>query len=148
VLPHRTPVRFQLRNVPRCLPQTVTPRRNLPPRLFQGTIDRAPQAGKTALAGVSWHERGAPRTRCPFDRALGKVTDRTGPSVPRYGQSRQEVTFTLGGCEPMAAPDTQSATISSTPVSIPTGACGGIVFAEDRSQAARHTFGELPQLVH
>lgn len=42
-----------------------------------------------------------------------------------------------------AAPGMQSATISSTPVSVPTGDYQGIVFAGDRGQAARCAFCEL-----
>jgi hypothetical protein len=61
-------------------------------------------------------------------------------------ESDQEVTFTWGG-EMMAAPDMQGTAISSTPVSIRSGAYRGIVFAEDRGQAARRAFCELPILV-
>lgn len=61
-------------------------------------------------------------------------------------ESGQEVTFTWGG-QMTAAPGTQSATISSTPVSMPSGAYRGIVFAEDRGQATRRAFCELPILV-
>lgn len=52
------------------------------------------------------------------------------------------MTFTWGG-EMRAAPGMQSATISSTPVSVPTGDYQGIVFAGDRGQAARCAFCEL-----
>ena len=74
VLPHRTPVRFQLSNVPRCLPQTVTPRRNLPPRLFQGTIDRAPK-------------RERPRSRACLGTKEGHPV-RDAPSIVPWVKSR------------------------------------------------------------
>jgi hypothetical protein len=61
-------------------------------------------------------------------------------------ESDQEVTFTWGG-EMMAAPGMQGTAISSTPVSIRSGAYQGIVFAEDRGQAARRAFCQLPILV-
>jgi hypothetical protein len=60
--------------------------------------------------------------------------------------SGQEVTFAWGG-EMVAAPGMQSATISSTPVSIPSGAYRGLVFAEDLGQDARRAFCELSLLV-
>jgi hypothetical protein len=47
----------------------------------------------------------------------------------------------------MAAADMESATISSTPVSVPNRRLPGMVFAEDRGQATRRAFGELPLLV-
>ena|SRR5215468_2150653 len=46
------------------------PRRNLSPRLSKSNVDRAPK-GKTAPAGVSWHEKGY-----PYGLPLGRVLDR------------------------------------------------------------------------
>jgi|SRR5215469_4759257 len=77
LLPHRTPVRFQFSNVPRCLPQTVTPRRNLSPRLFQGNVS-VPQ-GEDRARGRALTRKGAPRTRCPSGRVLDNPRDRFEP---------------------------------------------------------------------
>ena len=49
----RTPVRHQPSNVPCCQAATVTPRRNLSPRLSQSNVDRAPKRGVQAAAANS-----------------------------------------------------------------------------------------------
>jgi hypothetical protein len=57
----------------------------------------------------------------------------------------QEVTLTWAG-EMMAVAGMETATNSSAPVSVPTGVCQGLVFAEDRGQATGRAFWELPLL--
>lgn len=60
--------------------------------------------------------------------------------------SEQEITFTWPG-ETMVGPGMRTATMSSTPVSIPAGVYRGEFFAEDPHQGARRAFRELPLLV-
>jgi hypothetical protein len=61
-------------------------------------------------------------------------------------ESEEEVAFTWCG-EIKVAPGTRSATIPSTPVSLPVGVYRGEFFAEDRLRHARRAFCGLPLLV-